>query len=97
MPTSLCSVSKVPTTNNDILYSDLEPRSVWITINQNAAGSWLAWTYNNSEFAIDNHDRFRRMIEAQRDMAHEDQDNENEPVYELALRNGMYPEDQDEW
>jgi len=89
MLTSVCSISKLPETDDDIVYSNLELKSVWLIINQNAAGSWLAWTYKNSEFAIYNDDRFRRMIKTQRDMAHEDQDNENEPVYELALRNGM--------
>lgn len=94
---SRCSINKAPSTGNDILFSDLQLSRVWLMVKQNPASSWLAWTYNNSEFAIYNDDRFRRMVKTQRDMAHDNQDNESDPVYQLALRNGVYPEDQDEW
>jgi len=37
------------------------------------------------------------MIKTQKDMAHHEQGYEIDPVYQLALRNGPLPEDQDEW
>jgi len=95
--TSMGSITKAPIADGGIFYSVLQLGSIWSLIIQTPVSSWLAWTHNDVEFAIHNNDRFRHMIKTQKDMAHHEQGYEIDPVYQLALRNGPLPEDQDEW
>lgn len=95
--TSLCSLTHVPQTGNNILCSNIKLNCIQLGINKKPTGLQLAQTYNDSKLVINNDDRLQYMIKTQRDATHDDRDNDIDLVYNLTVCTGLALEDGLEW